>query len=87
MPSRIGGNPTKHRRSIYTALEEVDFHWGLDEVQEFDEMWGSGIPIEWIASNFGRSEEEVAILVLDRRMKGHIEPREGGLLGKYVANE
>lgn len=83
MPTEVGVKPTQSRRSIYTALEDLDFHWSVQEVEEFDEMWRMGIPIDWIAANFGRTEEEVAILVLDRRLKGYIEPRAGGLHGKY----
>ena len=70
------------RRNTYLACEELDFSWDLAEVREVEDMWNAGIPIDWIARNFDRKPIEVALLIMDRAERGHIEPREGGVYGK-----
>ncbi|WLR44523.1 hypothetical protein LC087_19340 (plasmid) [Bacillus carboniphilus] len=73
----------KKKRSIYTVLDGfywIDFHWDLKEVQEFDKLWQTGIEqkvssqtlILQLAAHFDRSQEEVALLVMDRALKGRI---------------
>jgi hypothetical protein len=68
------------RLFTYIALEDIDFIWSLEDVHEFDEMWKHGIKkgksseelIKEIAEYFGRTHEEIAVLVMDRGMKGKI---------------
>lgn len=69
------------RRSIYTALEDLDFHWDLKEVLEFDHMWNEGLSLWDIARAFGRDPDEVAILAMDRIRQGAIQMRPGGAFG------
>ncbi|MGM7719413.1 hypothetical protein [Metabacillus sp. Hm71] len=69
-----------NNRSLYVACEDIDFHWNIHQVRQFDKMWRKGIEygtpskdlIFYIANKFDRSPEEVAILVIDRGMKGII---------------
>lgn len=70
-------------RILYTALEDLNFHWDYDQVKEFKQMWKKGFSIQEMAEYFGRPQEEVAVLILDRAMKDCIKPREGGLWGKW----
>jgi hypothetical protein len=78
---RIENNYLRVKRLFtYIALEEIDFIWSLEDVHEFDEMWKHGIKqgktaeelIPEIAEYFGRTHEEIAVLVMDRGMKGKI---------------
>lgn len=71
------------RRVLYTALEDLDFHWDYEEVKEFKQMWKKGFSIQEMAEYFERPQEEVAVLIIDRAMKDSIKPREGGLWGKW----
>lgn len=72
----------KHkRRYIYTALEELDFHWDIQDVWAFQEMWERGWDCGQIAERLGRTQEEVAVLVIDRANKGEISIRPGGWFG------
>lgn len=72
----------QERNYIYTALEELDFNWDIDEVFEFEGMWNEGKSLIEIAEYFGRTHEEVAVLVMDRALKGKIKPRESGIWGR-----
>lgn len=72
---------TKKRRKIYTVLEELNFHWDYEEIKEFKEMWNKGVSIFKMIEHFGRTEEEIALLILDRGMKNEIKQRKGGLFG------
>lgn len=70
----------EERMDTYIALEEMDYTWDLKEVHEFDELWTTGREegkspeylIRDIAEYFGREEDEIAILALDRGRKGKI---------------
>lgn len=75
----------RRTNSIYIALEEQDHIWELEDVLEFDQLWQGGYSIEYIADYFGRKLYEVAILIMDRSLKGNIEPRENGLHGREEA--
>jgi len=75
----------KHRRqNIYVACEDLDFVWDEKDVKQFDRMWEEGLSLPDIARAFGRDENEVAILAIDRRMKGYIQAREGGVWGRRM---
>jgi hypothetical protein len=62
------------RNNIYIPLEdeEFDWFWDLEDVLEFDELYQQGKSIQEIAEYFGRTHEEVAILVIDRALKNKI---------------
>ncbi|QNG60367.1 hypothetical protein H4O14_02235 [Bacillus sp. PAMC26568] len=69
------------RLTTYIACEELNFTWSDEQVRNFDEHWKRGkacglapykIILE-IANEFNRNPEEVAILALDRGMKGGIK--------------
>ena len=68
-------------KSLYIACEDIEFKWNIHQVREFDQLWRRGIKagrasselIKDLAKFFKRSTEEVAILVIDRGMKGRID--------------
>jgi hypothetical protein len=68
------------RQNIYVALEEVedaDFFWSRDEINEFYFWWKKDKPLTEIAYEMERTETAVLLLALDRLMKGKIQPRDG----------
>ncbi|MGO4890676.1 helix-turn-helix domain containing protein [Anaerobacillus sp. MEB173] len=71
----------KKRTTIYTALEELDFHWDEREVAEFIRLWKRGLSLQKIANKFSRDIDEAAVLVLDLARKKRITPREFGVGG------
>jgi hypothetical protein len=66
----------------HIALEELNFLWELTDVEEVEKMWNMGIPITFIADNFERDIDEVALLIMDRVRAGIIQPRKGGVFGR-----
>lgn len=68
-------------KSMYIACEDIEFKWNIHQVREFDKIWRKGIKagtnakdlIRYIANKFNRTPEEVAVLVIDRGMKGIIQ--------------
>lgn len=72
---------TNSSRILYTALEDLNFHWDHDQVKEFKQMWKKGFSIQDMAEYFERPEEEIAVLIIDRAMKESIKPRQGGIWG------
>jgi hypothetical protein len=72
----------KERNNTYIALEELDFTWSMEEVFEFEKMWNEGKSLMEIAEHFGRTHEEVAVLIMDRALKGKIKKRESGIWGR-----
>jgi hypothetical protein len=73
---------TNKRRNIYTACEQVDFHWDLTEVEDFERMWNAGIPIDIMVQSFGRTPADIFFLAWDRIEEGKIEARKGGVWGR-----
>ncbi|WP_227522037.1 helix-turn-helix domain containing protein [Bacillus solitudinis] len=70
---------THSRQIIYIALEELNFLWDEKEVIEFDQMWKRGVSLKRMARYFNREEDEVAMLILDRKRKKRISVRDRGL--------
>lgn len=66
----------------YIAGEDFDFLWSKEEVFDFDCLWAEGKRLDELARYFGRPQEEILILALDRGTKGRIGPRKGGLIGE-----
>lgn len=74
----------KINRNTYIALEELNHNWDLKDVHEFQRLWDSGISIIELSAHFGRSQEELGVLILDRALKDKIKPRKGGLFGNEM---
>lgn len=71
------------RRNIYTALEDLNFHWDEDkDIPHFRLMWGAGCSVLEIADYFDRDPDEVLLLVIDQAKAGKIKQRKYGLLGR-----
>jgi len=77
---------TNQRRSIYIALEGLDYTWDEDDIQDFRKMWEMGIPLSIIAKSFNRDPDEVVLLIMDQNRKGLIQPRAGGIYGRSAAH-
>lgn len=71
----------RKRGETYTALEDVDFQWSRYEITEFINLWNAGVSLTGLSHRFRRSQTDIAVLILDLRLKGRIEPRERGLNG------
>lgn len=65
----------------YIALEETNFLWTFEEVERFERLWDEGADIWFLSKVFKRTHVEMAILIMDRHLKGHIKMRAGGILG------
>jgi hypothetical protein len=74
-------NTLKIRRNLYIALEEYDFVWDEDDVEEFITLWNKGADIRLIAKYFNRPTIECALLILDLGECGKIKPRLNGVFG------
>lgn len=72
---------TESRRTIYTACEDFNFHWDMQQVRLFRALWLEGKHIADIAIELGRHQAEVLILAIDQAEKGLIGPRQGGIFG------
>lgn len=80
--AKLEYNHMRHkRRNIYIALEEYDFTWDEDDIQEFIKLWNKGGDIRMIAEYFNRPSIEVGLLILDLGERGKIKPRKRGLFG------
>lgn len=68
----------------YTALLEhskINFIWDESEILMFETLWKQGASLQDICKKLKKHHLNVALLILDRKRKGHIEIREGGLKG------
>lgn len=65
----------------YIACERFDFLWTKDDVKDFQRLWEEGCSIQKLSQRFNRSQEEVALLVIDRASRGRIKPRKNGIFG------
>lgn len=65
----------------YTCCEMINFMWTKSEVREFVRLWQDGVSLETLCETLRRSENDVAMLVMDQRIKGRIKPRKRGLWG------
>lgn len=53
----------RKRGETYTACENVDFQWSLKEVNEFINLWQSGVSLVGLSQRFVRSETDIAVLI------------------------
>jgi hypothetical protein len=67
---------------VYLALEEANFVWRDHEIRRFDELWREGKDIMTMAKIFKRPQFEVALLVMDRHLKGKIKKRKYGVFSE-----
>lgn len=76
------------RRNIYIMLENVEINWAWehDEVKEFDRSLRAGLNIIQLAEKFGRTQEEVGLMQIDRSLKDSNRARKDGS-DKYLALE
>jgi hypothetical protein len=71
----------RKRGETYIACESIDFQWSIDEVTKFIKLWKSGASLMRLSQTFRRTQMDIAVLILDLRSKGRIEPRKRGLMG------
>lgn len=71
----------EERLTTYIALEETNFTWSMEQVEEFETMWKEGHSLVEIAKHFKRTHEEVAVLIMDRALSKSIKPRKNGIFG------
>lgn len=69
---------------VYTAFldaTDIEFIWDEKNVLLIEDFWNKGYSIIQIAKRFRRNKLDIALLILDRRRKGKIGLRKGGLEG------
>ncbi|WP_436664210.1 hypothetical protein ACOALA_03985 [Alicyclobacillus acidoterrestris] len=71
----------KSRTNIYTAFENLDFHWSLDEVRKVEDAYEQDLPVDLIADAIGRHADEVGMLIMSRVNEGRLKPRATGAYG------
>lgn len=77
-----GNRAFKRRKKIYLAGQDWDFVWDERDVLEAEKMYKEGLSLWDMARAFSRHPIEMAILIMDRAEKGHIEPRKRGAFGR-----
>lgn len=61
---------------MYIACKDWNFGWNTRELEHFNKLWRSGVPILNIAGALQRPDYEVALLVMDLAERGTIKSRE-----------
>jgi hypothetical protein len=74
---------TKEQRT-YTACEDWDFEYTEIQLKKFRKMWNDGFHFEDIAKALGKTPKDIVALVMDQHYHGYIQPRQGGLFGRYL---
>lgn len=77
--------PVGDSSPIYTACENMDFHWTKNAVAEFRRLWRAGLTLPEIAEHFDRDPDEVVFLVIDQARRGFIEAWGGSPVRKKRA--
>lgn len=72
------------QEQLYIALEDLDFSWTLEEIEQALQKWNEGLHIGDIAEEMQREEDEVFLLLLDQARKGVIQYRENGIFGSVI---
>lgn len=70
----------ENKGKVYYALDDCDSHgisldWYEEDVEEVDRLYTNGLTVKQIAKHFKRNIDDVAILIIDRAIKGKIKPR------------
>ena len=62
------------RTNTYIMFEnvEINWHWTSEEVNEFDKAMRAGMNVIGLADKFGRTQEEIVLLAIDRSMRDTI---------------
>lgn len=68
---------------VYIACETLDFKWDEREIPAIENMWKSGMGVDFIADTYKTQPEEVAVLLMDLAMKNRIKPRRTGVWGRF----
>lgn len=74
----------ENKGKVYYALDDCDSHgisldWYEEDVEEVDRLYTNGLTVKQIAKHFKRNIDDVAILIIDRAIKGKIKPK-----GRFV---
>lgn len=73
--------PQTQRRTIYLALDDMNFTWFRKEVYLIRDLWKQGHDFVDIAEAVSRDPDEMFLLLADQAYSGMIEARPGGLSG------
>lgn len=74
-------------RDLYIIGEDMNLLMEGREAAEFDNAWKQGLSLYDIARALRRDPDEVAVIVIDRRRRGFIKNRPGGLHGNRMPEE
>ncbi|WP_144513660.1 helix-turn-helix domain-containing protein [Bacillus mycoides] len=70
---------TKKRRNLYVPLEKYDLVFSDKEVNHMKTLWRENKSLVEIATEMGRHEMEIAVLIMDQGDKKRINKRPMGL--------
>ncbi|MBK5497434.1 hypothetical protein [Peribacillus sp. TH14] len=61
--------------NVYIMLEDedIDWYWDESEIMEFDLMFNEGATVLELSQHFCRPTVEIALLTIDRDLKGLLE--------------
>lgn len=76
---RIQAHWKRRYGETYVALEEVNFMWSTHEVNDFIRLWEADVSLRGLQKRFRRSQNDIAVLILDLAQNGRIKPRAKGL--------
>lgn len=62
----------QRRYNVYIMLEDedIDWYWDESEIMEFDRMFNEGATVLELSQHFSRPTVEIALLTIDRDLKG-----------------
>lgn len=67
-------------------LEDLDFAWEYEVMQQVKKMWELGVNIITISKNVKRTDEEVFLLLLHLAKAGNINKRKNAIWGSLKEN-
>lgn len=76
------GAKTRPKKPLYLMLEDLDFSWYEEEVDQVKEMWNDGSHIEKISDKVNREVDEVALLIIDLHRNKEVDIRDNGVYGR-----
>ena len=71
----------KNKPRPVTILEDYNFEWYPDQMDDFTAQWEAGYSLPDIAKTMKRKQVEIALLIIHLELESRIKPRKGGMGG------
>ncbi|MEK4924135.1 hypothetical protein MKX78_19700 [Cytobacillus sp. FSL R5-0569] len=72
-------NATKQRQKRIIVLEDLDFLWDEDELEEVARLWKIGLDVRVIAGKFNRDPDDILLALIHLAKEDRVFRRIGGL--------